>query len=522
MLTVPLRVEGKDAEGNAFECAGRTITVSRYGARMQTDHPLTSGQKLRLTNLINQQSGNFCVVGLLEAYPEGGGEWGVASTEDNPDMWGILFPASADEPRQPKALLECHHCHAVGVIHLSQVEIEVLEEEGLITRTCESCKMPTPWGYAVKQVAMNTPSFSEIVPSLDAPEPPAAAVHPARKPRFAVQRPISISTSSGQIENVLSENASKAGICFTSERFYEINQEVTIIWPHGTGGHRVEARGRIVRKQELGGTKRKIYGIHYELPPVLQEKKAAASLGLLYAAFWICALCASLALAGTLAALFSGNYTFRSSRTPALEAVIGLLFMYLVLQTWKRIQTREPEDERAIRKKHRIAVAAGGSLILVGLAAGSVYGIRQEMQNARFRIFLRDLTSEELLESRIDGSENQRFSTPQQYMDSCVYLDQIVRLWSGALNRVSDDAVQLDSSGPSERAWKLRLFLKVMDLEYEKVKLLGTQVALANQMRAFSPDQQLEFWNSKVLPLRDEETHLRARKRELVNEMAAR
>jgi hypothetical protein len=266
MLTIPLRVEGSDAKGRQFESEGRTLIINRHGARIRLKRALRAGQVLRVVNLVNQRMADFRVVGPTEPYSESGGEWGVEKLNEKVDIWGIQFPPPAEgQGLAPKALVECRKCSSVAVVRLSLVEVEVLESAGIFSRQCEQCRQQTPWGHAERQVAMEGPPGEEEMFA----EAQAAVQEGERRQhsRVALQLPVLVRDYYGGAEITQSENVSKGGFCFASEKTYHIGEVVMVICPYDAAGQGIEVRSRITRKWQIEGSNRKIYGVRYEAKP---------------------------------------------------------------------------------------------------------------------------------------------------------------------------------------------------------------------------------------------------------------
>ncbi len=519
MVTVPLLIQSDDPDGEQFECEGQTVTVSRFGARIQTSHALASGQKLRITNLINKKTAKFCVVGALEEKPEGGSEWGVAATEGDPDLWSIYFPAAAVEPKQAKALLECRNCGKVSVAHLSQSEVEALEEGAMISRRCEACQSETAWGFTRKAPGASRDTAEADAGALEAGAEPGERQGSRRNPRFHLQRPVTLQRPSGQHEQVLSENVSKRGFSFVSSLEYVKDEAASAVWPHGRQGQGIEARGKIVWRRDLGGGRR-MYGVEFDAAPVLIPAPRGVTVEGLYAGLVFAVLGSTLAVGWSLAAFVSNLYAPFSGMRPAGKAVIGLLCLYLAVRLWKRIEAREGDGDRLIRRKHRIALTLSGAIIVAAAAGGVLYGRSAGRMVRRARFLARDLAIEGMLEHQIDSTLTPRFQTPASFESIWSSLEPRLGEWNASLDRVSTDAARLDARALGKDAWKMREFNEILEIEHRKALILSQQAALARQMARLPEPQQQTLWAGEVLPLRDRELQLQARKRELLNEMA--
>lgn len=266
MLTIPLHVSGLDLKGAGFKDDARTVTLNRHGARIMTLRLLSSGQTVRLTNLVSRREADFRVVGPLSPHSEKGGEWGVECLDgQKQNIWGIQFPPPpSGQEAESAALLECRSCHTVALLRMSLVEVEVLGTSGLLTKVCENCKSNTPWGYAEKQVAMGAPP-EEAAMLAEAGAGPAASkgADLRRHRRVALQLPVLIRDYSGKFELTKSENVSKGGFCFASEKDFHVGEGVMVACPYSGSDQSLEVSAKIVRRQSLEGANRKIYGVRY-------------------------------------------------------------------------------------------------------------------------------------------------------------------------------------------------------------------------------------------------------------------
>jgi hypothetical protein len=262
MLTVPLQVHGRDPKGEDFTEEARTVTLNRHGARIQISRPLISGQTIRINNLVSHREVAFRVVGPVSPRTEKGGEWGVECQDHKLNLWGIQFPPVASDEDDSTALMECRNCHNIAVLHLSLVEVEVLETSGLISKPCESCKRTTTWGYAERQVAMGAPPGEAAM--LAEADKAASGAEQRRHRRVSLQLPVLIRDYYGGVEITKSQNVSKGGFCFTSERDHLIGEGVLVACPYSASEHSIEVHGKIVRRTDVRGTQQRVYGVRYE------------------------------------------------------------------------------------------------------------------------------------------------------------------------------------------------------------------------------------------------------------------
>jgi hypothetical protein len=264
LLTFPIRVEGADTKGTEFSETTRTLVVNRHGARIQLARLVPPGQTLRIVNLAGNRPADFRVVGPTQPVGHQGGEWGVELLDEKKNIWGIEFPPLENNDLPCSALLECRVCQTVGLTNMSLVELDVLNSSGLLNRPCAKCGDDTPWGYPHQSVGGMAPGDPETAAGEGARG--ASALKERRAaPRVSLRLPIRARNWYGTEEFTKSENVSKTGLAFISEKRYEIGEAIQITCPYNPGADNIESRARVVRRTEMEGTGRWVYGVRYEL-----------------------------------------------------------------------------------------------------------------------------------------------------------------------------------------------------------------------------------------------------------------
>jgi hypothetical protein len=255
MITLPLVLDGRDSKDRPFEHPAQTLTINRHGARIITAQPLRAGQTIAVTNLATRLKGRFRVVGPVSPATRRGGEWGIECLNPSEDIWRIQFPpAQPSDSNQSKALLECRECGATALERVSLVEVEVLETAGILPRHCENCERETRWGLKEEKAR----------PAPASPAPGGGAEN-RRHRRSALQLPVRIRDYFGGTEVTRTENVSKGGFCFVSEKNHQIGAGLQVVLPYdpSTSNH-IEIRARVVRRRPVEGTLRQIYGVRYD------------------------------------------------------------------------------------------------------------------------------------------------------------------------------------------------------------------------------------------------------------------
>ena len=264
LITVPIRVEGMDRNGEKFTEETRTIVINRQGARIYLKRMVAAGALLLITTVVGRRSAKFRVVGPTEPPSDGGGEWGIECQDSNSNVWGIGFPPPAVVEGMCTALLECRRCHAVKLSHLSMVEHEVLGTSGLLVKECEACGRSTSWGYKEPSMPLAVEDAGSAFPSPESLADLQAGSSRRNHNRVALKLPMRLRSFSGTEEYTRSENVSRGGVCFITDRNYEVGEVVLVTCPFEKTGQNIEVRGQVVRRREMQGTGRKIYGVRYE------------------------------------------------------------------------------------------------------------------------------------------------------------------------------------------------------------------------------------------------------------------
>lgn len=274
-LRYPIRVEGFDSAGKRFDETTYTIVVNRHGSRILVKAHLTPGQTVQITLVISGRTADFRVVGLAGPVSGAGGEWGVECRDEGVNFWGINFPPMDESAASSSVLLECSRCHEVSLTVISMVDYDLLENSGALSKTCNTCKVETDWIYS-----RNPTRFPEP-PALPEPEAPAPVtapdavvpVEPApvvtaperrRSHRVSLRLPIRVRNSKDVTDLTKSENVSKGGLAFTSDKVFEVDEILQITCPYNPSGANIEVPGRVVRRADVAGTGRYLYGVGYQ------------------------------------------------------------------------------------------------------------------------------------------------------------------------------------------------------------------------------------------------------------------
>ena len=263
-FSIFVTMRGVDEQGHPFEEVGRTITVNRHGARVQLAHPPKAGQTLQVINQVNDQQGDFRVVGPITPQLDRGGEWGIETVEAEKNIWDIHFPL-AEEDGDARVLLECRSCHSRALQSISLVEVEVLETAGLVSNPCVRCGITTPWGYSQPAYSVESQTYQAAAAGSEVAVT-TVSFERRKSPRKPCQLPVRIRDYYGETETTQTENTSQDGFCFSSSRKYIVGQGIVAICPYDRNNERPEARAHIVREEHGGDHAPSFYGVRYAHP----------------------------------------------------------------------------------------------------------------------------------------------------------------------------------------------------------------------------------------------------------------
>lgn len=263
-MTIPLRMEDLNSSGRTMEYEGRAIGLNRYGARIQIPRPLDKGQAVRVKSPMGRDGANFRVVESIASAGEKGGEYGVECLDENNNFWGIEFPKS-DGPADARVLLECGICHNVALLPLTLSEVEALRSIGMVGLPCQTCVTVSPWRYAELRVPLHR-AAGETLSSAEGRSDWISSMESVERGhrRVYMQLPIGIRDAGGNAEITRTENISKCGFCFASERKYLSGEIVMAVFPLDSIAMKTELPVRIVREQAIEGSDRKFYGATFE------------------------------------------------------------------------------------------------------------------------------------------------------------------------------------------------------------------------------------------------------------------
>jgi len=277
---IAILLVGSDVEGKVFSEQTKTVLLSRHGAGIVSQYPLSAEQELILRRMDTDKEAEVRVVGQLGAH-EGGYTYGVAFLDPEVDFWGIEFPGMTDsEIEASRILLQCSGCKARETVQQSDLESDVyLINEGIV-RTCKSCGSSTIWKRATDDGGESVPleaappeaqEKAEPVETVPAASPdPAVAPPPAARPenrrkhvRIRVNFEACVRSQAFGEDIVTCEDISRGGLRFKSRKEYVVDTQIEVAAPYSPGAPAIFVRGRIVHVVELKEERRFRCGVCY-------------------------------------------------------------------------------------------------------------------------------------------------------------------------------------------------------------------------------------------------------------------
>ena len=266
LLRIPIRVEGKDTFGKAFDEVTVTLVVNRTGGLIALSHLLQRGSRIRITNVKTQVSCSFEVVTRAARSLSGKPEWGVKCLEPDLEIWGVHFPTRTEMPLQANlihVLLECQECFSREMAALTVQQYNELVAHLRLSRPCPKCAASRDWKLGV----------IEAEPEKVFADPPAASgsgpvswdeAETAPDKQLAVKLPLEVRLPDGPEESSTTENISESGLSFASSLEMQIGDRVYLRVGLDTPAEQRDLPARIVWRHPAHDKGRAFYGAKLE------------------------------------------------------------------------------------------------------------------------------------------------------------------------------------------------------------------------------------------------------------------
>lgn len=266
LIQIAIEVKGRDAEGRPFSEKSRTVVINRNGARIGLRTKVRPETRLTITNLQNQLTCPFRVVGQVQKTIGLVPEWGVECLEPQANFWGIVFPekVAAREPGEMvDVLVECTVCQTRELAQLRLDSYRGLATQSVLSRECSKCLDSTDWRLCFIEEdestgAIGAPAVKEK--TLLRP----AGIERRRAKRLTAKLPLRVRVAGGIEEITRTENLSKTGVCFYSRLEILTGDRVLLSVGYAPGSGERDLKARIVWGRSVGGDEQFLYGAQLE------------------------------------------------------------------------------------------------------------------------------------------------------------------------------------------------------------------------------------------------------------------
>lgn len=256
-LTLLLETSGKDATGQEFKEASRTLLINRTGAVIVLERELSAEQQIHLRRQApseKHREGRVRVVGQFGRQKDGY-LYGVEIIDGETDLWGIEFPAIADSTAAvARMLLECGYCRSREVAYLNDLELRGFETNRGIARHCKTCQVPSIWMQAPhedeKKIAARA-ARSRRLGDGAGNVPDGGEQRERARLRLKTRLTACIRQTGADDELAVCEDISPIGMCFRSKRRYEGGAAVDVAVPYSPDAANIFLPAKIVYSEEL-------------------------------------------------------------------------------------------------------------------------------------------------------------------------------------------------------------------------------------------------------------------------------
>lgn len=139
VVRIPIRVSGAGEHGREWFDDAYTEDISRHGATIVVNRQLAVGQNISVQRVEAKKEAEARVVDR-KAGKSNGYHFGIAFTENTPDVWDIEFPSALEaEKAVLRNLLRCAVCGRLEVAYLDEFESDLFLSHHNLPRLCAQC-----------------------------------------------------------------------------------------------------------------------------------------------------------------------------------------------------------------------------------------------------------------------------------------------------------------------------------------------------------------------------------------------
>ncbi len=163
--------------------------------------------------------------------------------------------------------LECLACHARESVELSPERFKMLSSTWKIAQDCDACGQPTDWSFAEAAVEPEeqVDFWDWLATTGEYFEAEGAGPQDERRKerRVEVRVLLRVSSATGDEEELTSENISRSGLCFLSDKAYQLGKRIRVTLQPAGAVAPVTKTATIVRASPSAGGKT-LYGARLE------------------------------------------------------------------------------------------------------------------------------------------------------------------------------------------------------------------------------------------------------------------
>jgi hypothetical protein len=233
-LELPLQLSGTDSTGQGYIAEGRTLLLSRHGAKIVLNRKLSPHQELTVRCLSTNSTADARVVGLIGRGPHGY-FYGIEFLDEGANPWKIEFPPMADAHKAvARTLLECSACKTRAIAYMSDIEAEIFEANRCLPRTCQKCGGKALWTEPVLVIIEGPDS----TPSAKGFDVQAAMLKLLRSQnerqdtRAHLRMTACVRSPEFGEEVVFTEDVSNGGLRFKSPKRYSLGSVIEVAVPY--------------------------------------------------------------------------------------------------------------------------------------------------------------------------------------------------------------------------------------------------------------------------------------------------
>jgi hypothetical protein len=250
-IAIPVQLCGTDLNGQDFVENTRTEHVSVHGARVVLNRFLGPDQQIVIRRAGSRQESIARVVGQIGIRPYGY-VYGVELAAGHANFWGVHFPPGS--MTTTATVIRCTCCLTWQKTQLNEVEVAVLQANGILSWACDECCAITFWQVSPEEQSCDSNRQARDLKSTKSNR--RKNVRTGMKASACLCQP----TGLRDVARVI--DVSRGGISFRTSQNYPIYSWVELAAPYTEGGANIFVPGRIVWERPASSGLRE-YGVQY-------------------------------------------------------------------------------------------------------------------------------------------------------------------------------------------------------------------------------------------------------------------